>query len=146
MEQPNITYKQDYPAIMQQKDFTTISNQAFHFPVQPPRYVTATPNLMQTQIYGNQVIQNQPPSIPQSVQQPLGQLWLLIEWDMPPGGPNSYAVIEASEMFCSNSVQPTRENIHTGKSILVKRGKRNLPATIVIISGPTIYPCLGLKI
>ena len=121
----NITYKQDYPI-----NTALQNNPTFHFQVQPPRFVqNGIP-----QNFGTQVTQPVA-QVQQPQPQTLGRLWLLIEWDMPPGGPNTYAVIDSAEMFCPNTNLPTRDNIHTGKAILVKRGKRNLPATIVIISG-----------
>ncbi|XP_055544024.1 uncharacterized protein LOC129729464 [Wyeomyia smithii] len=69
--------------------------------------------------------------LPKVTQQ--SNLLLLVEWDMPPGEPNAYSVINASELVL-HSQSTTRETIHTGKTIYVKRGKKLLQATVVIIS------------
>lgn len=65
-------------------------------------------------------------------------LLLLVEWEMPAGEPNAYSVINASELvLCSQSTG--RETIHTGKTIYVKRGKKLLQATVVMISGEIFF-------
>lgn len=61
-------------------------------------------------------------------------LMLLVEWDMPPGEPNSYSIINASELALNTTQGNARETIHTGKTIYTKVGKKLQQATVVIIS------------
>ncbi|XP_058451849.1 uncharacterized protein LOC131430707 [Malaya genurostris] len=69
---------------------------------------------------------------PKPVAPALSNLLLLVEWDMPPGEPNAYSIIDSSELVLQGNNM--RETIHTGKNILVRRGKKVQQATVVIIS------------
>ncbi|XP_058056869.1 uncharacterized protein LOC131208233 [Anopheles bellator] len=91
-------------------------------------------------IFQNHVELNHSQNVLKYVPHPEGQLapatrtpqqWVLIEWTMPAGEPNAYSVIPVSEI-----VQMTGASVEltTGKSVLVKRGRHMLPATIVMIS------------
>lgn len=68
----------------------------------------------------------------QQMHQPI-KMWLLVEWEMPAGEPNTYSVIDSSELVL-HGVGRTKETIHTGKTIFVKRGNKIQQATVVIIS------------
>lgn len=61
------------------------------------------------------------------------KMWLLVEWEMPAGEPNTYSVIDSSELVLQG-VGRGKETIHTGKTIFVKRGNQVQQATVVIIS------------
>lgn len=61
------------------------------------------------------------------------KMWLLVEWEMPAGEPNTYSVIDSSELVL-HGVGRAKETIHTGKTIFVKRGNKIQQATVVIIS------------
>lgn len=61
------------------------------------------------------------------------KMWLLIEWEMPAGEPNTYSVIDSSELVLHGTGRG-KETIHTGKTIFVKRGNKIQQATVVIIS------------
>ncbi|XP_053692078.1 uncharacterized protein LOC128740555 [Sabethes cyaneus] len=108
---------------------------------QERRPVPSKPVILNRSINSPSVVENQliptfseietEKPIPKVTQQ--SNLLLLVEWEMPPGEPNAYSVINASELvLCSQG--STRETIHTGKTIYVKRGKKLLQATVVIIS------------
>lgn len=68
----------------------------------------------------------------QQMHQP-AKMWLLVEWEMPVGEPNTYSVIDSSELVLHGAGR-TKETIHTGKTIFVKRGNKIQQATVVIIS------------
>lgn len=70
----------------------------------------------------------------QQMQPPPAKMWLLVEWETPAGEPNSYSVIDSSELILHSQTGNTRETIHTGKTIFVRRGKKIQQATVVIIS------------
>lgn len=74
--------------------------------------------------------------VQQQQQQQIHQskMWLLIEWEMPAGEPNTYSVIDSSELIL-HGLGRGKETIHTGKTIFVKRGNKIQQATVVIISG-----------
>lgn len=78
----------------------------------------------QQQIH-QQTHQMQPPPI---------KMWILVEWEAPAGEPNTYSVIDSSDLMLHSQSENTRETIHTGKTIFVRRGKRVQQATVVIIS------------
>lgn len=61
------------------------------------------------------------------------KMWLLVEWEMPAGEPNTYSVIDSSELVL-HSTGRMKETIHTGKTIFVKKGNKVQQATVVIIS------------
>uniref|UniRef100_A0A8D8J3Z5 Protein insensitive n=2 Tax=Culex pipiens TaxID=7175 RepID=A0A8D8J3Z5_CULPI len=73
--------------------------------------------------------------VQQQQQQQIHQskMWLLIEWEMPAGEPNTYSVIDSSELIL-HGLGRGKETIHTGKTIFVKRGNKIQQATVVIIS------------
>uniref|UniRef100_A0A182SBS5 Uncharacterized protein n=1 Tax=Anopheles maculatus TaxID=74869 RepID=A0A182SBS5_9DIPT len=72
------------------------------------------------------------------------QCWALIEWETSNEEPNSYTVIDSSQIIeiARENNQPKEENnqrtrdsgLYTGKLIHVLRGRYVMPATIVIIS------------
>lgn len=75
----------------------------------------------------------EPPPVHHHQQQPPPKMWLLVEWEMPAGEPNTYSVIDSSELVLHGAGR-TKETIHTGKTIFVKRGNKIQQATVVIIS------------
>lgn len=72
----------------------------------------------------------------QSIEVP--KMWLLVEWEMPPNEPNTYSVIDTSELVFHGE-NGSRETIHTGKTIYVRRGKKIQQATVVIISDDKLF-------
>ncbi|XP_050072521.1 uncharacterized protein LOC126560608 [Anopheles maculipalpis] len=68
--------------------------------------------------------------------------WALIEWETSDEEPNSYTVIDSTQIIARENSQPEEENkqrtrdsgLYTGKLIHVLRGRYVMPATIVIIS------------
>ncbi|KXJ75781.1 hypothetical protein RP20_CCG011072 [Aedes albopictus] len=68
------------------------------------------------------------------MQPPVPKMWLLVAWETPAGEPNTYSVIDSSELILHSQSGSTRETIHTGKTIFVRRGKKIQQATVVIIS------------
>lgn len=94
-----------------------------HMKVIPPQ------QMQQQQMH--QPLQQQHHQLPQ---QQLPTMWLLVEWEMPAGEPSTYSAIDSSELVLHSPGTNTRETIHTGKTIFVKRGKKVQQATVVIIS------------
>ncbi|XP_055593856.1 myotubularin-related protein DDB_G0290005-like [Uranotaenia lowii] len=73
-------------------------------------------------------------SVPMTTPSLVKKMWLLIEWEAIPGEPISYSVIDSSDLILDSNGTNTRETIHTGKVIYVRRGKKLQQATVVIIS------------
>lgn len=89
-------------------------------------------NIVSSVISGVETQQHHQAPLP--MQPPAAKMWLLVEWEAPAGEPNSYSVIDSSELVLHTQAGSTRETIHTGKTIFVRRGKKVQQATVVIIS------------
>lgn len=57
------------------------------------------------------------------------KLWMLVEMDSY-GGKNNYTVVDSDEVIG----HPSKDNMHTGKTVKIRKGKVTVPATVVIIS------------
>lgn len=66
-------------------------------------------------------------------QQPV-KMWLLLEWENPNGEPKSYTVIDSNDLILQTQSGASREVLHHGKTIYLRRGSRVQQATIVLIS------------
>lgn len=56
------------------------------------------------------------------------KLWLLVEESY--GGRNNFTIVDSEEVIGT----PTKDHMHTGKTVRIRKGKITLPATIVYIS------------
>ncbi|XP_055641716.1 uncharacterized protein LOC129778678 [Toxorhynchites rutilus septentrionalis] len=103
---------------------------------QQQRQLQQKPTILNHTMNGGSVMS--PIQYHQPVQQqhlpPPQKTWLLVEWEMPPGEPNTYTAIDSSELVLHSTEGGVKETISTGKTIFVKRGKRVQQATVVIIS------------
>lgn len=68
------------------------------------------------------------------MQPPTNKLYILVEWESINGEPNSFSVIDTSELILHSTGGSAREILHTGKTIFVRKYKKVQKATIVMIS------------
>ncbi|XP_058814236.1 uncharacterized protein LOC131678248 [Topomyia yanbarensis] len=125
-------------AVQPDGQYTAVTQMQQQHQHQERQSVPIKPIILNHMVGGPSVSGNQLSSFCKLDQQPAppapspSNLLLLVEWDMPPGEPNAYSIIDSSELVLQGG--NTRETIHTGKNILVRRGKKIQQATVVIIS------------